>query len=368
MPKRLIQHIQLALTALQIRYPGTTDATVYPALRLFHLSFIEYLQSPATPPEHSFPVPARQSHARQEIEFMALGETGNADLGDVADRLGVPETHLPRCFASLLLEIASRLQERNSSNWRELGWAHSMYAKDAFSEDHIDRAVNAHRRAVKVAAAEDDDDDEQSSCLYSLATALETRFRLQGRVRDFEESIHLPRSAVSLRPPGHPERILALNNLANALRADSIRRSFLPSWRNGLDLEETISLYREVLALRPPGHPNRAASLHSLAMFLDTRSVCVDTAADLEESISLKRESLTLRPEGHPDRWSSLNGLAYSLMSRFERHGIVVEDLEESVKVVRDALSLQPTGHPRRFCTLDTAALCLRFRREDVEE
>ncbi|KAJ3549250.1 hypothetical protein NMY22_g955 [Coprinellus aureogranulatus] len=455
MPKRLIQHIQLALTALQIRYPGTTDATVYPALRLFHLSFIEYLQSPATPPEHSFPVPARQSHAclgeacLKAVSSLARAPTGTAYMSprnlyaithwalhtavgtcisteldwtgeshyfllaqmlsllftngqmyswDVADRLRAGDSPTAM-FRISLLEIASRLQERNSSNWRELGWAHSIYAKDTFSEDHIDRAVNAHRRAVKV-AAEDDDDDEQSSRLYSLATALETRFRLQGCVQDLEESIPLHRSAVSLRPPGHPERILSQNNLANALRARfdqvgavesgsesvQILRDYLRFSRKStrfqrilagglfLMVEEAIFMLREICR-GPNNNPSRfltnlACCLCArstelagwarprgddlfipLAMFLDTRSVCVDSAADLEESISLKRESLTLRPEGHPDRW----------------HGIV-EDLEESVKVVRGALSLQPTGHPRRFCTLDTAALCLRFRRDNVEE
>jgi Na+-translocating ferredoxin:NAD+ oxidoreductase RNF subunit RnfB len=84
------------------------------------------------------------------------------------------------------------------------------------------------------------------------------------------------------------------------------------------DLEDAISSHREALTLCPPGHPNRSISLNNLANALSTRFEQSGRMEDLEDAISSHREALTLCPPGHPDRSSSLNNLANALSTRFE--------------------------------------------------
>jgi hypothetical protein len=80
------------------------------------------------------------------------------------------------------------------------------------------------------------------------------------------------------------------------------------------DLEDAISSHREALTLHPPGHPDRSSSLNNLANALQTRFEQLGRVEDLEDAISSHREALTLRPPGHPDRSSSLNNLANALL------------------------------------------------------
>jgi hypothetical protein len=69
------------------------------------------------------------------------------------------------------------------------------------------------------------------------------------------------------------------------------------------DLEEAITSHREALTLRPPGHPNRSKSLDNLASCsVHTRYKQLGRMEDLEEVITYHREALTLCPPGHPDR------------------------------------------------------------------
>jgi hypothetical protein len=60
------------------------------------------------------------------------------------------------------------------------------------------------------------------------------------------------------------------------------------------DLEEAITYHREALTLCPPGHPNRSSSLNNLASAVHTRYKQLGSMEDLEEVITYHREALTL--------------------------------------------------------------------------
>jgi CHAT domain-containing protein/tetratricopeptide (TPR) repeat protein len=83
------------------------------------------------------------------------------------------------------------------------------------------------------------------------------------------------------------------------------------------DLDEAIVLGREVLDLRPQGHPDRSMSLINLAAHLSSRYNQFEAMQDLDEAIVLSREALDLRPQGHPDRSRPLDNLANYLRKRF---------------------------------------------------
>ena len=121
-------------------------------------------------------------------------------------------------------------------------------------------------------------------------------------------------------------------------------------------LEEVITYCPEALTLRPPGHPDRSSSLNDLAIAVLTRYHQLGRIEDLEEAITYLREALTLSPLGHPDRSSSLNNLAIAVLARHHQLGRI-EDLEEAITYYREALTLCPPGHPDRSSFLNNLAI-----------
>ncbi|KAI5982677.1 hypothetical protein EDC04DRAFT_3150711 [Pisolithus marmoratus] len=184
------------------------------------------------------------------------------------------------------------------------------------------------------------------------------RYEDQGAVADFEEAVTLGRAALELCPPGHPDRDASLYTLACNLRTRFKQEADI---RN---LDEAIELHRAALELRPSGHPHRLSSLDKLARCLRDRYENQGAAADLEEAVTLGRAVLELRPPGHPDHGSSLYNLAWDLRARFKKRADM-HDLEEAIELYRASLELHPSGHRRRFPSLQGLVWCLRDRYEN---
>ncbi|KAG2048564.1 hypothetical protein BDR06DRAFT_1024396 [Suillus hirtellus] len=133
---------------------------------------------------------------------------------------------------------------------------------------------------------------------------------------DLDEAIELSRAALLLRPPGHSNRSMSLNNLAGSLQTRFEQRGIMS------DLDEAIELNRAALLLRPPGHLAQYVSLDSLACSLTKRFLQRGIMSDLDEAIELHREALLLIHPGHSARSSSLKYLALNLQHRFRQQGV----------------------------------------------
>ncbi|KAG2745480.1 hypothetical protein P692DRAFT_201848294 [Suillus brevipes Sb2] len=188
---------------------------------------------------------------------------------------------------------------------------------------------------------------DRSMSLNNLANQLSTRFDHRGNAEDLDEAIALHREALALRP--------SLNNLANRFSTRFDHRG------NADDLDEAIALHREALALHPVGHTDRSMSLNNLAVQLSARFDHRGNAEDLDVAIALQREALALHPVGHTDRSMSLNNLANRLSTRFDRRGNA-EDLDEAIALHREALALRPVGHTYRSSSLNNLANRLSTR------
>jgi CHAT domain-containing protein/tetratricopeptide (TPR) repeat protein len=193
----------------------------------------------------------------------------------------------------------------------------------------------------------------------NLARSLHSRFKQLGTLSDLEEALALERNVLELRPQGHPHRATSLGNLAISLYSRFEQLGTLS------DLEEALSLERNVLELRPQGHPHRATSLGNLARSLYFRFKQLGTLSDLEEALSLVRNVLELLPQEHPRRATSLGNLAISLHSRFKQLG-TLSDLEEALALERNVLELRPQGHPHRATSLGNLAISLHSRFEQL--
>jgi len=219
-----------------------------------------------------------------------------------------------------------------------------------------DEAIDLHRAALVLRPHGHPD---RSITLNNLALSLQDRFEERSVLADLDEAIDLHRAALALCPLGHPYQSMSLNNLALSLQA-RYKYQGVPS-----DLDEAIKLHRASLALSHPGHSNRSSSLNNLAISLRARfeQQFGDSLSDLNEVIDLHRAALALRPPGHSGRSSSLNNLANSLQVRFEEQNIL-SDLDEAIDLHRAALTLRPHGHSDRSLSLNNLANSLQARFE----
>ena len=80
---------------------------------------------------------------------------------------------------------------------------------------------------------------------------------------------------MELRSPSHLDRAVTIYNLA-----DDLRRRFLVFGANA-ELDEVISLHRSALDLRPVGHPGQLLSASCLGLRFDK----LEVPADLDDFI-----------------------------------------------------------------------------------
>ena len=119
---------------------------------------------------------------------------------------------------------------------------------------------------------------------------------------DVDDTVAVARVILRLCPPGHSGRIMILTTLATCLRQRFQHRGDIT------DLDDAITLHKEVLELYPSG-PDSAALLHKLAWCLSQRFVKLSTRLDLDDAIKFEQAASTLYPLGHPDRAESLDSL-----------------------------------------------------------
>ncbi|KAG1790402.1 CHAT domain-containing protein [Suillus plorans] len=210
--------------------------------------------------------------------------------------------------------------------------------------------------------------------------------------------------ALNQCPVGHPDRATALTNLAWVRLQDYIQNDVQ-------DIDATISLFRDALALHPQHHPDHPLSLYNLTKALNWRYSRKHTAADIceaaqlyhellplcqegtylrsiaagengvdyvivgcnnlptdasDEGIHLRRVVLELCPPGHRLRPRTLDELAGAVKARFDQHGSI-DDLDTSIQLGREAMSLCPEGHADRDVYLNNLAFSLvsRFKHQD---
>ncbi|KAG1725500.1 CHAT domain-containing protein [Suillus paluster] len=217
---------------------------------------------------------------------------------------------------------------------------------------------------------------------------------LRGSVRNFQW-------VLDECPVGHPDRAAALTNLAWARLERCIRKDLR-------DIDSTTTLFRDALALRPQGHPDRPLSLYHLTEALNWRYNNQHTTADIGESARLYNELLPLCPEGsylrsiategngvdnviracndlprvgsdegielrravlelcpldHQHRPRALEELSEALSTRFVQHGSI-DDLEEGIQLYREVISLPGIPHHATYLSNLASALRDRFHHQ----
>jgi hypothetical protein len=85
------------------------------------------------------------------------------------------------------------------------------------------------------------------------------------------------------------------------------------------DLEEVITYHREALTLRPPGHPDRSHFPQQPCSAVLTRYEQSGRMEDLEEVITYSPRSTHSLSSWPPKSFHSLNNLANAVLTRYEQ-------------------------------------------------
>jgi tetratricopeptide (TPR) repeat protein len=199
------------------------------------------------------------------------------------------------------------------------------------------------------------DSDEWLDALSDLAVALDIRGERTGTLADLDEAISLHRQVLEVARSDHPRQPGFHSNLAT-----SLRHRFLATGQIE-DLDAAIELARTAAANNP--HPRRAMYLSNLASLLNDRYEHLGSMTDLQEAIQVNREAVAATDTGDPNRARNLSNLASTLLGSI-KHAEGETHVSEAVAVLTEALSLTPAQHPERAKRLDNLGMAYRLRHQ----
>ncbi|KAG1773680.1 CHAT domain-containing protein [Suillus placidus] len=236
---------------------------------------------------------------------------------------------------------------------RETDVGHARFAKYVAREgvSHLKHAVRHFQLVLDQCPASHPD---HATALTNLAWARLIGYILND-LQDINATISLFREALALRPQRHPDHSLSLYNLTEAL-----------TWRHNkkdtaADIREAAQLYHELLPLCPEG-----AYLRSIAAGANGVDYVIGGCNNLpidasDEGIHLRRVVLELCPLGHQLRPRALHELAQAVEARFVQHGSI-DDIDEVIQFHREAVFLCPEGHSDCDVYLNNLAWSLMTR------
>jgi tetratricopeptide (TPR) repeat protein len=152
-------------------------------------------------------------------------------------------------------------------------------------------------------------------------------------------AVEAAQQSLGLAPPGHPDHVAALSNLAMAL----IRRFELA--RNAADLDAAIDAAKQAADAALVGYQDPAVCLAQLGIALRERFELANDFADLSAAVDAGQESVDAAPPGHRDHGACLSILAGTLLRRFEVAGDLA-DLNAAVDAARQSVDAAPAGRP----------------------
>ncbi len=229
-----------------------------------------------------------------------------------------------------------------------------------FAEENLDDAVAAGR-----AALESTEHPIAAAVRFPLGLALLTRYGIRGQERDLIDSTTLLREAASSLPPGDPNRVIYLSQLAVALQTHCVLGGPLTV------VEEYVEV-TEVLADCAEDDSALGDALLQRGNALRVRFIRTGDAADIAESVRCARAALERLPSGHESHVTAQLNLASSLQVRFAHAsafntsgGPDEADRAEATALARAADAAVPEGHPLRWEVDAALATLLRAKSAD---
>ncbi|KAI6006545.1 hypothetical protein F5J12DRAFT_913099 [Pisolithus orientalis] len=209
------------------------------------------------------------------------------------------------------VELEHCLPEQDGRNVALYGVAvafHNTFQEERGFDD-LNEAITSHRAALESQPL----GNHKRSSTLDLAACLSKRYDRQGIVADLEEAITLSRAVLALCPPGHPDRGISFSNLARDLWKRFPKQADTPG------LHTANSVYPAASAICLTSHADVPSLLFQLSLHFWDRFQRQATLTDLDEAICLATYVLELRPPGHCDYAVSLERLTLFVGERAQR-------------------------------------------------
>ncbi|KAJ2935018.1 hypothetical protein H1R20_g2069, partial [Candolleomyces eurysporus] len=386
LPSHAIRHIQFTLSVLQIWVPPSdSENRVYPAIMLFHLSFLKFVQAATT--ERAFATPAFDSHSTLGLACLnqvaslpppSLPQTSPlCDLHHYAVKYwpvhvsnGTPRSNdlwLQTEHCSMLQRITADSQRR----WATLFLQSLMPGRCELMMEYVtaaqDGMISFLRRLARCLGKCDGErwgfgiaclevalriDGGNAKVWLDLGRCHNARGNSIGSLKMHEAAVEAFRHALRLRSDVHPNLSQSHNKVASGL------------WHcyqqpiGNTSTSNAAMCCQKALSTLPVPCPNRFSLLNHLGVALQAVYEHTGDIATLNEIISLNHEVLKLLPATHQGRAALLNNNAIALHALYDRNSDV-KTLNEVISLRREVLELRPASHPARAMSLSNLAVAL---------
>ncbi|RXW22101.1 hypothetical protein EST38_g3763 [Candolleomyces aberdarensis] len=385
LPSHVTRDIQFALSVLQIWIlPSDSEKRVYPAIMLFHLSFLEYVQAATT--ERAFATSAFDSHSTLGLACLnqltslpppSLPQTSPlCDLHHYAVKYwpvhvsnGTPRWNdqwLGTEHCSMLQRITVDSQRRWATSFLQslIPGRWELVIEYVTAEDGM---ISFLRRLAHCLGKCDGErwgfgmaclevalriDGGNARIWLDLGRCHNARGDSIGSLKMHEAAVEAFRHALRLRPDVHPSHAKSHNIVASGLC------SCYQQLIGNTSASNAAMCCHKALSILPDPCPNRFLLLNHLAVALQAVYEHTGDIATLNEVISLHHEVLELLPATHQMRAALLNNKAIALHALYDRSSDV-KTLNEVISLRREVLELRPASHPARSMSLSNLAVAL---------
>ena len=359
------------LRALQTR--GTfDDATVQPAVKLFHASFIEHLgqlkevhgvmadncihffKQVTGPDMADGSWPFQFQEAEWYVGDHWMYHLREAPLEYRSNLVpNVPSNHLclqDRCLLSHLRLVGENYSYgpgldmlRTMSDtfaylpnyFNNLGsWYLSCFRCTGDLQD-IDHAIFHHQNTIESSSA---GHTNLPSWFNNLGSLYLCRFKRTGNLQDINCAISHHHRAVESTPSGHADLPGWVNDLGN---------SYLGHFKHTGDLQDidcAISLHQKAVESTPPGHADLADRFNNLGSSYLSCFKHTGVMHDIDSAISYHMIAAESTPPGHADLLGRLNNLGNSYLGHFNHTGDIW-DIDYAISHHQKAVESTPSGH-----------------------
>ncbi|KAH7889176.1 CHAT domain-containing protein [Phlebopus sp. FC_14] len=309
--------------AFGIRPPRITDfcSLAQPHL-LFVVLTLEY-RTPHREPEVHLSVAQPSSGGFMDFTFSALSRLTSWQTQFARGRVNAERLE---SLNQRSLDLRRRFQEASRMK-KVIG----LISTDSILRD-LSTTVQLRREAMDLTAPLNSNDWYLSHCL-ALVAALFQRHAAQGNALDLDEGIDIANAALSAAfTRDIRSNLLHLLCYALLLR---VRSAAIPS-----DIGEAVRRARELVELRPHGHPNRCPSLLLLCQSLSNTFSSQALRSDVEDCIRFAQEAVSLAAPGGEEYQKGL-ALLFGAVSTLSDKNLIIEQCRVHLK---SPSALSPTS------------------------
>ncbi|RDA92124.1 hypothetical protein CP533_6097 [Ophiocordyceps camponoti-saundersi (nom. inval.)] len=182
-------------------------------------------------------------------------------------------------------------------------------------------------------------------------------------MEDLDQALSIAREVIAMTPIDHPQRLNRIRLFVTQLRMRFSRTRVIK------DLDEPTAITRQTVSELHPSNPERPHELWTLAQLLGDRCIIAADLKGMEEALRLGREAIAATDPDTPLQLLMMGSLGQNLNISYDQTKDLKE-LEEAIVLVRHVIAVIPrdvADIANYYCILGTY-LDKRFSRTQAKE